>query len=277
MFPIWIKNGKNKRPENSPIYYILAKNGFLISKKTKFWNAIVPVDNISILEPETPSIELLIPQIPKELTFDIVRFFVWVYRKHGTEAALTLHYNEESRSYRIYAPKQEVSCGHVDYKMPENLPGEVLIGTFHSHCRMSAFHSSIDRHDESAVDGIHGVIGRLSSFLETNDFEFSLKAVVGGTSFLLNPEEMMRGLLNASNADKIENTKYAKIFSFEKKPRFSLYDESVLLPKTYAPPEEWEKNILVKSWLRDLFERKNDTNKNQNDGESKPEEERKEA
>lgn len=251
MYPIWIKDGKNKEPQDFPVYYILAQNGFFISKRMPFWRAVVPVETISILEPENPSVELFLPPIPEPLTRDIVRFFAWVYGRYYTEAMITLHYNDEKRGYRIYVPKQKVSGNHIDYDTPENMPDEVLIGTLHSHCDMSAFHSEVDRHDEKSFDGIHGVFGGFSTFEGKQDFELSLQAVVNGSSFPLKQEKCMLGIKRATGGTEDKKTK-SPWFLFYKNQRnrqmFTLLGESRLLPKTYAPPKEWEENLTVASW-----------------------------
>lgn len=254
MFPVWIKGGQAEKPAG-PIYYILAQNGFFISKKMKFWKAIVPVENISILEPETPSIELFLPPIPEAMTHEIATFLAWVYQTHGTEAIITLHYNDREQKYRAYAPKQEVAYGHVSYSTPESLPGEALIGTFHSHCNMSAFHSNTDQHDEGAFDGLHGVFGGFSRFNNSQNFELSLQIVVNGARFPLKPEEHMLGLKkNEENRDE----KPSWYRPWQASEQFMLAGESVLWSKYYTPPEEWMGNLTIKttkSWLLDTIPR----------------------
>lgn len=252
-YPIWIKNsGTNKQPPpDAPIYYILAGNGIFISKKMKFWRAVVPVERISILEPETSGLELFLPPIPKNLTVSIVRFLAWIHKKHKTEAMVTVHYNNIEKNYRLYAPKQEVSLGHVRYITPENKTNESLVGTFHSHGSGSAFHSHIDQRDEKEFDGIHGVLGGFPYFGDFQEFELTLQAVVNGTRFPMNPEEFLQGI------KKFEENTDDKPFrySYYRNPVFTLDDELELLPDHYVPQNDWLNNLSVMPYWWQFFDR----------------------
>ena len=143
MFPIWINDGKNPEPK-SPVYYVLAANGFFIHKETPFWKATVPVKEMSILQELQPKLELYLPPIPEEITREIAQFFAWVFRAHRTESMVLLWYSPETKTYSISAPAQKVTSGSISYDMPDRNPGEFLAGTFHSHAAFSAFHSCVD-------------------------------------------------------------------------------------------------------------------------------------
>lgn len=249
--PIWIRDGKNERPD-APAYYELAANGFFIHKKMSYWTATVPVKRISILEPEIPSLEVSLPPIPIELTKEIAQFLAWVHHTRGTEAVLLLWLNEETNMYRLEAPVQDTSGGGVKYKFPLRQPPEVLIGSFHSHGSLGAFHSSTDTCDEKSFDGLHGTLGGFSGFRNVyNDFEVSLQMAINGTRFAVEPSYYMEGLSPTNdrrpliekpelvNPERSSRDYYDYDF-FRRARRFSLDDHDVvLLEKEYAPPEEW--------------------------------------
>lgn len=195
MISIWIKDGRTQPPSDNG-YYILAANGTFLRKVNPYWEAVVPVDRISVLENESQNLTLFLPQIPVELTQDIIRFFAWVYKTHGTEAMLLLWIHEKDRTYRLSAPvRQIVSSARIHtYEIPTRMPGERLIGTFHSHGAMGAFHSGTDCSDELSINGIHGTIGCLSLGKDAIGYNVSLEASVNGTRFSLEPEAWLVGL-----------------------------------------------------------------------------------
>lgn len=285
MYPIWIKDGKNERPKTR-IYYELAANGLYLHKETPFWNATVPVKQISILEKETATIELLLPPIPVPLTRQLAHFFAWAYDIHGTEAMALLWWKEKTQTYTLIAPPQEASVGSVYYEIPTPPPGLRLMGSFHSHNSMREFHSGTDQCDEKSFDGIHGTFGRFSSsYKKNNAFGLSVQAVVNGTRFPLEPVQWLMGLekfetepLEIIDTEKSDTTENPGIFNldfpppkdtpqvldkkkipglfsnllrplgsyWDDKDKFTLSGKTSLLP--YNPPRMWVENLKVRKY-----------------------------
>lgn len=251
MFPIWIKDGKTAQPSDK-IFYELTANGLFLNKTSRFWRAVVPVEKISILQEEKPSIELFLPPIPEELTHQIARFFAWVYKERATEAVVLVWFCESEGAYRLSAPPQEVSPGSASYEIPNRRPGEVLIGTFHSHGGGSAFHSNTDVCDERSIDGIHGTFGSFSRWYESHEFSLSIQAVVNGTRFPLSPTDWLKGTAPPEEPKK-EDVEKQELWSWSrvpKAPRFILIGQDALLPPDWQPPQEWKDNVKAKTWTQ---------------------------
>lgn len=270
MFPIWIRDGKNKRPETA-IFYELAANGFFLYKKNAFWRALVPVEKISILEEETPSFELFLPPIPGHITKALVRFFAWAYKEYESEAMMLLWWRK-SGSYAVSVPNQRVSAGHISrYEIMEEVSnrkdGASLIGTVHSHGSMPAFHSGTDHHDEALMDGIHITIGDVDVpvFSFFAGFSISAEAAINGNRFPLKPIEIIKGIELANDCETeikqedsaegfeestgavVEKTKRYLLgrsgYSSSKSYRF--IDNEELLPEQWQPPRKWRDNLIA--------------------------------
>lgn len=249
MYPIWIRDGKNTKPQ-TPIYYELAANGLFIRKETKFWDAVVPVDRISVLEKETPSIKIFLPKIPSEINKQAIRFLAWVYKKYKTEAVVLLWISKDNKEYRVTVPAQTVSSGHAEYEIPDRLPGYLLIGTFHSHGSMRAFHSGMDMADEEYFDGLHATFGTFD--FEKSYFEISMQAVINGTRFSLEPAEWLEQIV--SRVEEKKDDIVDKLFNWwdsdyrvpRAKMTYAMGNNDLIIPEGYNPPEEWQKNIKPK-------------------------------
>lgn len=246
LFPIWIHERGTKKPEKMPFYEISA-NGVFLHKETPFWKAIVPVEHISILEKQEPQFEPILPPVPKAVVEQVVRFFAWVTNRYHTEALVLLWWNKNSDLYEITVPSQEVSPNSLHYQIPdERNNGTHLIGTFHSHHSMSAFHSEVDVHDEINFDGIHGTFGSFtnnSSWPDPNSFSLSLQSSINGFRFPMNPLEWLQGI---AQFDYRKNNQ-SDILQLEipNLPKYSLADKGVLLPFRYNPPVEWLQNVKI--------------------------------
>lgn len=212
-FPVWVRDGRSKKPETD-VFYEVASNGIFIHKKMKFWEAVVPVERISILEKGAPSLKIALPPIPKEIVRELARFFAWVAEKYGTEAAAILWYKPEDKSYRVSIPYQRPGPASLWYEVPRSPAGEFPVGTFHSHVRMSAFHSSTDQCDEESFDGIHATFGNFDQSRHPKSFSISIQAAVNGQRFTLDPLSWLGGVkeyLNSPEKPKVEVKKEAKV------------------------------------------------------------------
>lgn len=205
MFKVYVKTDKSKPAPKDDIYYIIAKNGTFIHKKTKFIEAIVPVKGIPWLEHQEKKATILLPRIPLELMAITLNFFEEVYSTFRSEAVILLHYSEEENMYLIDAPQQEVSGASVEYQAAERFEGYQLVGTIHNHSNFGAFHSGVDDTDEKHFDGVHITTGNIDSLNPT----ISVSVVVNGTRFKFQPEKIIEGI------ELIE----AKPFKFNKKKK----------------------------------------------------------
>lgn len=239
MYPIFIKHQGETPPTENGNCFILARNGCFVRKKMRYWEATVPVPEISTLEPQTPTLTPLFPIIPKKILLEILRLFAWIYHTHGTEAVVLLWINTTTNKYRISVPPQRVSAGRATYDIPRRNPEELLIGTFHSHGSGSAFHSSTDVCDEKSIDGIHGTFGRLGKTGRSRNFELSVQVAINGTRFPLNPEEWIRGIVKVPSKIRVPDPNHT----------FYLNNQENMLPRSYTPPQEWLEQITPeKSW-----------------------------
>lgn len=181
MFPIHLYEG-GELPEDE-ICYLIAKQGIFLKKKVGLVESLTKVDKISILNELKPWAKMSLPKISGPQMGKIISFFKAVVDKFGGEANVLLYYSETENKYKIGVPKQEVTGGTCDYEQGASIPGYDLVGTVHSHARMSAFHSGTDDKDEKYFDGLHITIGHL-----TDDYpSISASIVVNGFRVIIDP------------------------------------------------------------------------------------------
>lgn len=183
LVPMYVKIGKGQYmrmdtgevvpmpPEE--LYLVMAKEGLYQHKRGVFWESSVRIwdgekKDLGFLAGEKESLELLLPKkVPYDLLAKAIGFFRKIFRKYQAEAILILYWNPEKTDYELLAPEQTVSGGGLKYEPPKPTPkGLVQVGTIHSHCEMSGFHSGTDQHDEQHDDGVHITIGKVSSVPE---------------------------------------------------------------------------------------------------------------
>ncbi len=181
MFPIYLYEGK-ELPEDE-ICYLIAKQGIFLKKKVGLVESLTKVDKISILNELKPWAKMSLPKISGPQMGKIISFFKAVVNEFSGEANVLLYYNETENKYITSVPKQEVSAAACDYEQGTSIPGYDLVGTVHSHARMSAFHSGTDDKDEKHFDGLHITIGNL-----TDDYSsISASIVVNGFRVIVDP------------------------------------------------------------------------------------------
>lgn len=170
-----------KRPSELPEngnYYVLTSEGLHIAKDSPLVKGIVPLgdenDNLRrSLAVFSKACKLRLPKIPPLVLARAWAFFARVFDKHHSESEVMLLYNYERKLYDLWCPEQTVSFGGVNYKMSEQLQAmqqELLqrgekwqwVGTIHSHCDFSAYHSGTDIDDEKDSDGIHITVGHVN-------------------------------------------------------------------------------------------------------------------
>lgn len=137
-----------------------------VSKQTSLGRVLVPTDKLPN-QPDVPTpeyagyIDPQIPEMPQKILNTAAAFFRLVLEAAHTEAALLLALDEED-NYHLYCPEQEVDYTGVDWKDTVELEeGHYLMGSIHSHCDFSAFHSGTDEGDAAKNDGLHITLGHL--------------------------------------------------------------------------------------------------------------------
>jgi len=189
MFSVWINDGQTEMPPDD-ILYIISKEGIFLKKKMGMFESMAKVDGIGILNEMDAYASMDIKKIPAKLFAEVQRFFTAVYNQHHGEANVIIHYNQKRKTYRIEVPKQEVSAAGTEYESEVSYKDFVRLGTIHSHCNFSAFHSGTDQNDEATWDGLHITIG---DNLKPR-FSVAASIVANGTRFPVNPTDYVEGL-----------------------------------------------------------------------------------
>ena len=250
MFKVWINDGKNPKPQDA-IFYEIAANGIFLHKNMVFWESVVPVDRISILKESKPSFGYLLPKIPSEIVQEIARFFAWIYQKQFTEVVALIFFNQKEKYYRVVIPQQEVGPASIRYDMPERSPDEYLVGTFHSHCAMDAFHSGVDEHDEMYLDGIHATFGKFSCDKTADTIAISLEAAVNGKRFKMDPDHFLLGIEKFKEErggfGQLPERPVFRRWRGES-PLYKLSGKSVILPDGYQPLPAWLEAVKIKQY-----------------------------
>lgn len=200
-FPVLVyKKGMELPPDGT--YFVVAGNGIWMHKDTGICKCFVPVNNISFLDDLNAEKCVLIdlPKIPKNLVWQIKKFFCLVVEQHSAEAEITLYFNKNTQEYRVHVPEQRVSHGSVRYKRIgtvhlEGMDNFLRVGTIHSHCDFEAFHSGTDVSDEEDFDGVHITFGHN----DKDCFSISATVVVNGYRETIDPERILEGIVKTND------------------------------------------------------------------------------
>jgi PRTRC genetic system protein A len=184
------------------IYFVVAQNGNFIHQDNEIFQCLAPVKNISCLDflENTQKINLKLPKIPANLIYQVKEFFKLVTEKYRCECEVTIYFNSEKKHYKIIVPNQSATYSKVEYDyMPtahvEEMSNYLRVGTIHSHCDFSAFHSSVDIDDEIDFNGLHIVFGNNDKDL----FTISSVASVNGCRNELNCLDFIDGVEKVGN------------------------------------------------------------------------------
>jgi PRTRC genetic system protein A len=182
--PIFLKTDCDVTPPPElSTCYLLTGSGLFLCRNHSFFRSCVPAPNWpSELASHKSSLELKFPRIPRVMIEEVVGFFDLVGERFGSEAAVLLVWDSEAGSLQAVVPDQRglvgrTSNGHpypisLEYNTPLLPPHQILLGDIHSHVRMPAFASAMDRDDELHRPGVHLVVGRLH--LEPPEFHCEL-------------------------------------------------------------------------------------------------------
>lgn len=167
LFEIMIANGE---PLPQPIlpYYVIAKEGMFLHRQTQIGTVLVrtnqkPYTMKSIGENENGVFTWTAKTIPASIIGQATDFFRRIYEKYKTEAEVLITMHNETGEFRLFVPFQRNGGGSVKsvYEPTHIDRNYCVVGTLHSHCMMSAFHSGTDSNDASDMDGVHFTIGKV--------------------------------------------------------------------------------------------------------------------
>lgn len=201
LYPVYLYEDGFELPKTGK-YYLVTSKGIYFHKETKVGTGLVKVDGIPWLEPVTAAMTLGLPKITGDIIATALTFFRKVFQVHRSEAYVTLMYSTKLAKYRLWCPQQTVSAGSVNYDRTDQPSFQdrtendwQMVGTIHSHCDFSAFHSGTDTFDESTFDGIHITLGHV------NRSQFSMVASVAFNNQReqMEPENCVLGVARVGN------------------------------------------------------------------------------
>lgn len=193
MIPIHFKRTDAGEPPKNT-HYIVARNGLFVRKKMWWVDAVVPVQELKVLNPEHSRAKLLLPALPAEVSAKALKLSKAVYDLSKSEVCLLLHYGM-AEGYQLTVPEQVVCPGGIEYDASERLADALFVGTIHSHGQFEACHSGVDHHDEEFTDGVHITFGDIQRYPK---FSLSAEIAVNGKRFPVD-REWFEGLIPQGN------------------------------------------------------------------------------
>lgn len=250
-FPVFLYEEGTELPAKG-VYYLVTKTGIYCHKETKAGSALVPVKGIPWLEEPDMEFRCKLPKVPALIIGQALTFFRKVFDKYHAEAYVTLLYSTKLNQYRLYCPKQKVSSASVNYDRTDQPSFEdrqandwQMVGTIHSHCDFSAYHSGTDVGDEDTFDGIHITLGHV------NRTQFSVACSISINSIreTLEPEQACAGVNRISNREE----KKSKWMSWSNDAFYfdlELSEEEAqgLVADTETIENEWMPKVEKESW-----------------------------
>lgn len=122
-----------------------------------------------------------LPKIPFKVLDEIIKFFIRVYKREGTEAIAMIFFDKQKEEYEIYIPNQRASAGFVEFDRDRSLEcdeSKYLVMEIHSHGSFGAFWSQTDNEDELA-HRLYAVAGNMDSFDYASN-QIIVRAATGG-------------------------------------------------------------------------------------------------
>lgn len=247
MFPVHINDGRHPMPTDD-IFYVVAQDGMYIYKKIGILESLVPVKNISILQPIMPMIKMHISKIQAAMIAKVLGIFRTVYEKYKAEAEVNIFYNETTKKHRFIVPEQKVSAARVEYERKNPFTDWVMLGTIHSHAAMNAFHSGVDTADEHSFDGLHITLGDMDY---KDKFSIAASIVSNGTRITVDPKDYISGLMlieelkevpRASKYFKWVNSKFVEV----------THTSTIATPVSYTTKKYYTLKTSPNNYLFDL-------------------------
>jgi hypothetical protein len=211
LFPVYLAS-EGFVPPATGTYYLVAKDGIYMRVERLHGSALVRVKEIPFLAPANTTGNFALPKISALVMAQAKTFFNAVFDRYRSESYLTLLYSKKLESYRLWCPKQTVSYGSVNYDRTDTVPvedrdyigndgdGWQMVGTIHSHCDFSAFHSGTDEADESTFDGVHLTFGHVNS----DRFSIASSIVFNNNRSKLEPSDVALGIVGDSEEEVVE-------------------------------------------------------------------------
>lgn len=185
---------------------------FQYSKTIAGITLVVMDDAVDSLDVTKEQAYFMLPKMPMTFVRDIDTLFHAVEDKHGSEAIVLLTYDPNfqdsenpGEGWGFLVPEQENTSGHCRYKA-ESVEGErpedvYIVGSAHSHPKMSAFASHTDEGDQLNFDGIHITFG----WQRNQPTEYHIEWQMGGTQFPFTPDQLFESYLDHGvDADKVK-------------------------------------------------------------------------
>lgn len=178
-------------PENGP-YFVATQKGYFVHRNFHFGRTLSEIKELPATPPMVPTLWANVdPKLPAALLGQAYSFFRAIYQTKQSEAMVDLIWSPE-RGYRLFVPPQQATGSGVKaVRTPEHVHGQ-LVGTIHSHCDFSAFHSGTDKHDAGGHDGLHITIGDV---MKTPSIAAMIS--VSGVNYDMNLDEYCDGPLVA--------------------------------------------------------------------------------
>lgn len=179
-------------PDPKTPYYILAGDGIFYHRTLLIGEALTPLKkmpaHLKDVGMSQGAFLFTAEPIPAAICAQAVSFFRRIYERHKTEAEVYVTRHHQTGAYRLFIPNQTCTGASVHSQFdPTHISrGWQLVGTMHSHCMMSAFHSGTDTNDASTLDGIHITVGKVMN--DTPDIAAMVS--VDGHYFTYKPEQL---------------------------------------------------------------------------------------
>jgi hypothetical protein len=178
VLPLYIKDDNFREPPD-PMYYLLARNGLYLVRRSELFTTELRVEGLPWLEPHAERAQLHPPsRIPVQLLEQAIAFFRTVFDQLRSEAALLLYFVPAENRYELIAPRQDVTPFSCEYTIEPTPDGWIRIGSLHSHGNLDESHSDVDADDERFEDGLHLTVGTIDTVPR-----ISCDLVVGGRRF----------------------------------------------------------------------------------------------
>lgn len=162
-------DGYDKLPTPKDPYYVIAREGPFLHKKTQIGTALIRQTDLpksfGRIGYQGGVFNWEGPKVPKEIISSAHDFFKRIFEKHHAEAEVLITMHNETGAFRLFVPYQRVNHSGVKsiYEPSHIDRNYTVVGTIHSHCDFTAFHSGTDSGDASDMDGVHFTIGHVDT------------------------------------------------------------------------------------------------------------------
>jgi hypothetical protein len=158
------EDGLEKAPHPNVPYYLKALEGDYLYRDTQIGTVLLPerkMPKLGRIGYKDGVFTWSGDKIPGSIISQAQNFFRRIYDKHHAEAEVLITMHNDTKAFRLFVPYQRVSHSGVKsiYEPTHVDRNYTVVGTLHSHCDFSAFHSGTDSGDASDMDGVHFTIG----------------------------------------------------------------------------------------------------------------------